>query len=66
MNGLALCTGSGGLEAALHIVIPEYRAICAVERQAYAASCLVAWMEKTSLGPPVVWDDITTFDFGKS
>lgn len=62
MNGLALCTGSGGLEAALHILFPEYRAVCAVERQAYAAASFVAWLEKTGLGACPVWDDVTTFD----
>ena len=63
MNGLALCAGFGGLDAGLHLVMPHgYRTVCAVERQAYAAACLVAWMEKTPLGPPAVWDDITTFN----
>lgn len=50
MNGLALCTGNGGLEAALHLVLPEYRTVCAVERQAYAAASFVAWMEATGMG----------------
>ena len=62
MNGLALCTGGGGLEAALHIVSSRYRAICAVERQAYAAAAFVDWMEKTKMGACPVWDDVTTFD----
>ena len=50
MNGLALCIGGGGLEAALHIVSSRYRTICAVERQTYAAASFVAWMEKTGMG----------------
>ena len=63
VNGLAFCAGSGGLELALHLVLREqYRCICVVERQAYPAACLVDWMEKTPLGAPPVWDDITTFD----
>ena len=62
MNGLALCTGGGGLEAGLHIVFPEYRTVCAVERQAYAAAAFVEWMEKTGMGACPVWDDVTTFD----
>ena len=64
MNGLALCTGGGGLEAALHIVSSRYRTICAVERQAYAAAAFVEWMEKTKMGACPVWDDVTTFDPG--
>lgn len=62
INGLALCAGNGGLEAALHLVLPGYRTICAVERQAYAAAAFVEWMEKAGLGACPVWDDVTTFD----
>lgn len=63
MNGLALCAGGGGIEMGLHLVMPEfYRTVCVVERQAYAASCIVDWMEKTGLGACPVWDDVATFD----
>ncbi|MDR3361860.1 MAG: hypothetical protein LBO64_03330 [Desulfovibrio sp.] len=61
--GLALCAGGGGLELGLHLVMPGlYRTVCAVERQAYAAACLVAFMEKTGMGACPVWDDVATFD----
>lgn len=62
INGLALYTGNGGLEAALHLVLPGYRTVCAVERQAYAAAAFVEWLEKARLGACPVWDDATTFD----
>ena len=62
MNGLALCSGGGGLEAGLHIAIPNYRTVCAVERQAYAAAAFVAWLEASGLGACPVWDDLATFD----
>lgn len=62
INGLALYTGNGGLEAALHLVLPGYRTVCAVERQAYAAAAFVEWLEKAGLGACPVWDDATTFD----
>lgn len=50
--GMALCAGGGGLEAGLHLVLPGYRLICAVERQAYAAACLVEWMEPRVAAEP--------------
>ena len=62
LYGLALCSGMGGLEAGLHLALPEYRTVCAVERQAYSAACLVSWMEGAGMVPPPVWDDIATFD----
>lgn len=62
IHGMALCAGGGGLEAGLHLVLPGYRLICAVERQAYAAACLVEWMEQAGMGACPVWDDVTTFD----
>jgi DNA (cytosine-5)-methyltransferase 1 len=38
------------------------RAICHVEREAYATTVLVARMEEEALDPAPVWDDIKTFD----
>ena len=65
INGMAFCAGGGALELGLYLVMPEhYRCVCAVERQAYPAACLLAWMEKTPLGAPPVWDDLATFDPG--
>ncbi len=63
MNGLALCAGGGGLEAGLSLVLPDqYRTVCIVERQAYAAASLVDRMEKAGLHEAPVWDDATTFN----
>ena len=62
MNGLALCSGIGGLDLGLHIAIDGYRTICHVEREAYCAAALVARMEDEALDSAPVWDDITTFD----
>lgn len=62
MNGLALCAGVGGLELGLHRVVPGYRAVCYVEREAYAAAVLVARMEDSLLDSAPIWDDIKTFD----
>lgn len=38
------------------------RTVCYVEREAYAASTLVARMEDSSLDRAPVWDDLKTFD----
>ena len=62
MNGLALCAGGGGLELGLHIARPGYRTVCYVEREAYAASSLVARMEAAELDQAPIWDDLRTFD----
>ena len=62
MNGLALCSGIGGLDLGLHIALDGYRTICYVEREAFCASALVARMEDKALDCAPVWDDLATFD----
>lgn len=62
MNGLALCAGIGGLELGVRLAVPKYRAVVYVEREAYAATTLVARMADSSLGPAPIWDDLRTFD----
>ena len=63
MNGLALCAGVGGLELGLKLALgDDYRAVAYVERNSYAAACLVARMEDAALDPAPVWDDLSTFD----
>lgn len=62
MNGLAACSGIGGLELGLHIALDGYRTVCHVEREAFCAAALVARMEDAALDQAPVWDDIKTFD----
>lgn len=63
MNGLALFSGVGGLELGLRLALgPRYRAVCHVERDAYAAATLVARMADETLDPAPIWDDVSTFD----
>jgi len=62
MNGLALCAGVGGIELGLRLAMPDYRTVCYVEREAYAAATLVRRMEDGCLAPAPVWDDLATFD----
>ncbi len=60
--GLSLCAGAGGLDLGLHLALPDYRTVCYVERESYAASALVARMEDEALDRAPVWDDVTNFD----
>jgi DNA (cytosine-5)-methyltransferase 1 len=62
LRGLSLCAGAGGLDLGLHIAIPDYRTVCYVERETYAAATLVARMEGQALDQAPVWDDVATFD----
>ncbi|WP_417766706.1 DNA cytosine methyltransferase [Stappia sp.] len=62
LQGLALCAGVGGLELGLHVAEPGYRTVCYVEREAFAAACLVARMADAALDQAPVWDDVATFD----
>jgi site-specific DNA-cytosine methylase len=62
MNGLALCAGVEGLGIGLQIAVPEYRTICMVEREAYAAAVVAEKMEAGVLAPCPIWDDLYTFD----
>lgn len=61
-NGIALCAGAGGLELGLHLLLPNYRTVCWVERDAYAAATLVARMADKALDEAPVWSDLRTFD----
>jgi len=62
VNGLALCAGIGGFELGLRLVFPEYRTVCFVERDAFAAATLVARMADEAMDRAPIWDDLTTFD----
>jgi len=63
MNGMALCAGVGGLELGLRLALGRaYQTVCYCEREAFAASRLVARMESAHLDRAPVWDDLKTFD----
>ncbi len=63
INGLSLCSGIAGIELGLKLVLGDtYHTIAYVEREAYAAACLVARMEEGYLDEAPVWDDLTSFD----
>jgi DNA (cytosine-5)-methyltransferase 1 len=60
MNELALFAGAGG--GILGGKLLGWRTVCAVEREPYAASVLVARQNDGLLAPFPVWDDVCTFD----
>lgn len=60
--GLSLCAGAGGLDLGLAIACPRYRTVGYVERDAFAASIIVARMEDAALDHAPLWDDIASFD----
>lgn len=66
LAGLSLFAGTGmldeGARAGFDFLGIDYRCVGYVERDAYAASALVARMESTALDQAPIWDDITTFD----
>ena len=61
-NILSICSGVGGLELGLKLAIPNSRAVCYVEGEAYAAAVLAARMEEDALDKAPVWSDLRTFD----
>ena len=61
-TNISLFSGAGGLDLGLRIAIRNLVTVCFVEREAYAAACLVARMEDKALDEAPVWDDITTFN----
>jgi len=60
MNELALFAGAGG--GILGGKLLGWRTVCAVERNPYAASVLVARQNDGFLPPFPIWDDVCTFD----
>lgn len=60
--GLAICAGVGGIELGLQMAIPGYRAICYVEREAYAAAVLASRIQDQCLPSALIWDDVSTFN----
>jgi len=61
---LSLCAGVGGLDLGIRLAEPEARTVCYVEREAAAASIMVARMEDGWLHPAPIWSDLATFDAG--
>ena len=59
---ISLFTGYGGLEMGLDRALGGARAVCMVEREAFAIANLVAQMEACAVAPTPIWTDVRTFD----
>jgi DNA (cytosine-5)-methyltransferase 1 len=62
MNGVALCAGYGGIEIGIERIFDQYRTVCYVEGEAFAASHLVKKMEEGRLDYAPIWSNVRTFD----
>lgn len=61
-NVLSLFSGVGGLDLGFRRVVPTARTVCYLEREAYAASVLVARGQEGLLDRAPIWSDVSTFD----
>lgn len=59
---ISLCSGAGGLDLAVRVASPAARAVCYVEREAYACAILAQRMAEASMDAAPVWSDLRTFD----
>jgi DNA (cytosine-5)-methyltransferase 1 len=63
LRTISVCSGIGGLDLGVSLATGgQARTVRYVERDAEAASCLVARMGEEGLDPAPVWDDLRTFD----
>ena len=62
MNGLALCSGYGGIELGLESRIDGFKTICHVEGEAYAASLIIKKIQEGKIHEAAVWSNVKTFN----
>ena len=62
MNGLDLFAGSGIGSLALQNVIPDYRTVCYVEKDAYCQAIIIRRIRDGLLHDAPVWDDVSSFN----
>jgi DNA (cytosine-5)-methyltransferase 1 len=62
INNLSLCSGGGGLDIGLELVLPTFRTVCWVEWEAFAIDFLATRMEESCLSPAPIWTDLRTFN----
>ena len=61
LRSLSLCAGIGGIDLGLER-LGAARAVCYVEREAFASACLVKAMQRGDLAEAPIWSDLRTFD----
>ena len=59
---MSLCSGVGGIELGFKLAVPNARAICYIENEAFACSILEARMQDKTLDEAPIWTDLKTFD----
>jgi len=62
LNGLALCSGFGGIERGLESRIDGFKTVCHVEGEAYAVANLVKKIQEGAIHEAPVWSNVQTFD----
>lgn len=62
MNGLALCSGFGGIERGLESRIDGFKTVCHVEGEAYSVANLIKKMENGEVFSAPIWSNVQTFD----
>ena len=62
MRTLSICSGVGGLDLGIRIAVPDARAVCYIEREAYAAAVLAARMEDGTMDQAPIVLDLREFD----
>lgn len=62
IRSISLFSGGAGLDLGVALACPGARVVCYVEREAYAASALVARMQDGTLDPAPIWNDVASFD----
>lgn len=61
-NVLSLCTGIGGLDIGLKLVVPAARSVCYVEGEAFAVAVLGSRMRDGYMDEAPLWSNVRNFD----
>lgn len=60
LTAISVCTGSGALDLALGLVVPDLRPVLYVEGEAFAVAHLECAIEALRLAPAPIWSDART------
>ncbi len=62
LNVISLCTGGGGLDLGFELAFSDARAVCYVEREAFAVAHLVDAIAQGLMADAPIWSDVTSFN----